>query len=108
MRRIMKNCLKKTTAILLSAIIVLSVFAMLPSDLFMVNASNEVLFETRLESTFNDNSDFSLDDEAGAEIIPGNDENANDTNEEYKERLSVIQKIIMIIINFINKILGLA
>lgn len=48
------------------------------------------------------------ENEAGSEIIPGDDEDTNDTNEEYQEELSWIQKIIKAITNFFKKIFGLA
>ncbi len=48
------------------------------------------------------------DDDAGAEIIPGDNEDTNDTNDEYQEELTWIQRIIKAITNFFKKIFGLA
>lgn len=48
------------------------------------------------------------DDNAGAEIIPGDNDDTNDTNDDYQEELTFIQKIIKAITNFFKKIFGLA
>ncbi len=66
MKKTMKRRLQKATAILLSAIMVLSVFAVMPADLFKASAATSELFEDRLELDFNNNWKFNLGDESGA------------------------------------------
>lgn len=66
MKRTTKKGLQKATAILLSAIIVLSAFAVMPADLFKASAANSVSFDDRLELDFNNNWKFNLGDESGA------------------------------------------
>ena len=57
--------LQKVTAVLLSAIMVLSVFAVMPTDLFNASAAS-VSFDDRLELDFNNNWKFNLGNESGA------------------------------------------
>ena len=57
---------QKTTAVLLAAIMMLSVFAVLPADLFKVSAATEVSFDDRMELDFNNNWKFHLGNEADA------------------------------------------
>lgn len=66
MKKTMKKSLQKATAILLSAIMVLSAFAMMPADLFKASAADESLFDDRLELDFNNNWKFYLGEESGA------------------------------------------
>lgn len=66
MKRIKKGKgLHKATAILLTAIMVLSTFAVLPADLFKVSAAETTTSE-RLELDFNNNWKFNLGDASGA------------------------------------------
>ena len=66
MKQTMKKRLQKAMAILLSAIMVLSVFAVIPADLFKASAATTALFEDRLELNFNNNWKFSLGDDSSA------------------------------------------
>lgn len=59
-----KKGVQKVTAIMLSAIIMLSAFAMLPADLFKVSAASA---DNRLELDFNNNWKFYLGDVVNAE-----------------------------------------
>ena len=53
-------------------------------------------------------TDEPADDEVDTEIIPGDDDNVNDTNDEYQEELSWIQKIIKAITDFFKSLFGMA
>ncbi len=64
------KALQKATAILLSALIVLSAFAMMPADLFKVSAATQ---EERFELDFNNNWKFNLGNVADAEQKGFND-----------------------------------
>ncbi len=52
-------------------------------------------------------TDEPADDEVDTEIIPGDDDDVNDTNDEYQEELSWIQKIIKSIADFFKKLFGM-
>ncbi len=53
-------------------------------------------------------TDEPTDDEVDTEIIPGDDDDVNDTNDEYQEELSWIQKIIKAITDFFKRLFGMA
>lgn len=53
-------------------------------------------------------TDEPTDDEVDTEIIPGDDDDVNDTNGEYQEELSWIQKIIKAITDFFKRLFGMA
>lgn len=57
--------LQKVTAVLLSAIMILSVFAVMPTDLFNASAAS-VSFDDRLELDFNNNWKFYLGNDSNA------------------------------------------
>ncbi len=57
--------LQKATAILLTAVMMLSVFAVLPADLFKASAA-EVTFDDRMELDFNNNWKFQLGNDSSA------------------------------------------
>ena len=61
-----KKGLQKVTALLLATIMILSAFAMMPSDLFKASAATGASLDDRLELDFNNNWKFYLGDESGA------------------------------------------
>ncbi len=66
MKQTMKKRLQKAISVLLSAIIVLSMFAMMPTGLFKASAETNKLFEERLELDFNNNWKFYLGNDSNA------------------------------------------
>ena len=48
------------------------------------------------------------DDDVNTEIIPGDNDDVNDSNDEYQEELSWIQRIIKAITDFFKKLFGMA
>ena len=67
MKKILREkYIQKATAILLTAVMVLSVFAVLPADLFKASAATNVNFDDRLELDFNNNWKFHLGNDSKA------------------------------------------
>ncbi len=64
-KTVVKKALQKSMAVLLSALMVLSAFAVLPADLFEVSAATAT--ESRLELDFNNNWKFNLGNVSKAE-----------------------------------------
>ena len=74
MKKILRGkYIQKATAILLTAVMVLSVFAVLPADLFKASAASNVSFDDRLELDFNNDWKFHLGHDTGAHLKTYND-----------------------------------